>query len=88
MDRVRFLAGLAIAFAVSAIAGPPTLPPVKEWKDSGRQVVLAAPVRIAIGAENPADRDLGGRAGVERYEGRVGVLAVAIALPDPVPPLA
>jgi hypothetical protein len=56
MDRVRFLAGLAIAFAVSAIAGPPTLPPVKEWKDSGRQVVLAAPVRIAIGAENPADR--------------------------------
>ena len=40
------------------------------------------------GAENPADRDLGGGAGVERDEGRVGVLAVAIALPDPVPPLA
>jgi hypothetical protein len=56
MDRVRFLAGFAIAFAASAIAGPPILPPVKEWKDSGRQVVLAAPVRIAIGSENPADR--------------------------------
>ena len=59
MDRVRFLAGFAIAFfccAASAMAGPSPLPPVKEWKDSGRQIVLSAPVSIAIGSGNPADR--------------------------------
>jgi hypothetical protein len=58
MERVRFLAGFAIAFsccAAAAMAGPSPLPPVKEWKDSGRQVVLPAPVSIAIGSGNPAD---------------------------------
>jgi hypothetical protein len=59
MDRARFLAGFAIAFsgcAVGAMAGPSPLPPVKEWKDSSRQVVLPAPVSIAIGSGNAADR--------------------------------
>lgn len=59
MERVRFPAGLAIVFsccAVSAIAGLSPLPPVKEWKDSGRQVVLANPVRLAIVSGDPADR--------------------------------
>ncbi|MGD0775558.1 MAG: glycoside hydrolase family 20 zincin-like fold domain-containing protein [Candidatus Solibacter sp.] len=58
MDRARFLAGFAMAFsgcAAAAMAGPSPLPPVKEWKDSGRQVVLPAPVSIAIGSGNPAD---------------------------------
>src|ERR1035441_65143 len=59
MGRMRFLAGITIAFsccAAAAMAGPSPLPPVKEWKDSGGQVVLSGPVSIAIGAGNPADR--------------------------------
>ena len=59
MGRVRFLAGITIAFsccAAAAMTGPSPLPPVKEWKDSGGQVVLPGPVSIAIGAGNPADR--------------------------------
>src|ERR1019366_3964061 len=59
MGRVRFLAGITIAFscwAAAARACPAPLPPVKEWKDSGGQVVLPGPVRIAIGVGDLADR--------------------------------
>ncbi len=38
-------------------------------------------------AENPADRHLGGRAGIKRDKGSIRVLAIAIALPDSVPAL-
>ena len=34
------------------------------------------------GAEGPADRDLRGRAGIKRNEGRIADLAIAIALLD------
>ena len=40
------------------------------------------------GTERPADSDLSGRTGIKWNESRVAILAVPIALPDPVPAFA
>lgn len=58
IDHLRWLAGFAIALSCSAAPPlpPVPLPPVKEWKNAGREVMLPAPVAIATGSADAADR--------------------------------
>lgn len=59
MDRLRRSAVFLLTlFCWTALAtpGPSPLPAVKERKDAGHQVVLPAPVSIATGSGNLADR--------------------------------
>jgi hexosaminidase len=52
MNRARFFVGIAIAFSC---CGAP-VPPVKEWKPVGREVVLPAPVPVVTASRNQADQ--------------------------------